>query len=199
MDVLWLAIEGERAAVQVFPLRGGRMVDRYGFHLESVAGQDEAAIMEAFCLEYYGSTPVIPPLIVVPPQAGGLQGVADFLSDLRGSRVELRAPARGEKRRLQELASENATTANAQATALSDGQETSLAGTLTADLNAMAASYQTYLNSSVSSAKDAFSTATDELLVVVLVAVLLAVVALAGCTSYTGSKANQVREWASIA
>jgi len=108
VDVLGLAIEGERAAVQVFPLRGGRMVDRYGFHLESVAGQDEAAIMEAFCLEYYGSTPVIPPLIVVPPQAGGLQGVADFLSDLRGSRVELRAPARGEKRRLQELASENA-------------------------------------------------------------------------------------------
>ncbi len=33
----------------------------------------------------------------------------------------------------------------------------------------------------------------------VLVAVLLAVVALAGCTSYTGSKANQVRQWASIA
>jgi excinuclease ABC subunit C len=34
--------------------------------------------------------------------------VADFLSELRGARVELRAPARGEKRRLQELANENA-------------------------------------------------------------------------------------------
>ncbi len=107
-DVLGLALEGERAAVQVFPLRGGRMVDRYAFHLEGVAGQDEAALIEAFCLEYYGSTPVIPPLIVVPAHAGGLQAVADFLSDLRGARVELRVPARGEKRRLQELASENA-------------------------------------------------------------------------------------------
>jgi len=107
-DVLGLALEGERAAVQVFPLRGGRMVDRHGFHLEGVAGQDEAALVEAFCLEYYGSTPVIPPLIVVPPAAGGLQAVADFLSELRGARVELRAPARGEKRRLQELANENA-------------------------------------------------------------------------------------------
>jgi len=107
-DVLGLALEGDRAAVQVFPLRGGRMVDRHGFHLEGVAGQDEAALVEAFCLEYYGSTPVIPPLIVVPPTAGGLQAVADFLSELRGARVELRAPARGEKRRLQELASENA-------------------------------------------------------------------------------------------
>ena len=71
------------------------MIDRYGFHLEGVAGQDEATIIEAFCLEYYGSTPVIPPLIVVPPQAGQLQAVADFLSELRGSKVELRAPARG--------------------------------------------------------------------------------------------------------
>ncbi len=108
VDVLGLALADERAAVQVFPLRGGRMIDRYGFHLEGVTGQDEATIMEAFCLEYYGSTPVIPPLIVVPPQAGRLQAVADFLSELRGSKVELRAPARGEKRRLQELASKNA-------------------------------------------------------------------------------------------
>jgi excinuclease ABC subunit C len=107
-DVLGLAIEGERAAVQVFPLRGGRMIDRHGFHLEGVAGQDESALVEAFCLEYYGSTPVIPPLILVPPEAAGLQAVADFLSELRGARVELRAPVRGEKRRLQELASENA-------------------------------------------------------------------------------------------
>ena len=108
MDVLGLALEGERAAVQVFPLRGGRMVDAFAFHLEGVAGQDEAALVEAFCIEYYGSTPVIPPLIVVPPQPGNLQPLADFLSELRGARVELRVPARGEKRRLQELASENA-------------------------------------------------------------------------------------------
>jgi excinuclease ABC subunit C len=108
VDVLGLALEGGRAAVQIFPLRGGRMVDRYGFHLEGVAGQDEAALIEAFCLEYYGSTPVIPPLIVVPPQAGEQRALAEFLSELRGARVELRAPARGEKRRLQELASENA-------------------------------------------------------------------------------------------
>ena len=108
VDVLGLALEGGRAAVQVFPLRGGRMVDRHGFHLEGVAGQDEAALIEAFCLEYYGSTAVIPPLIVIPPQAGGQRALADFLSELRGARVELRAPERGEKRRLQELASENA-------------------------------------------------------------------------------------------
>jgi excinuclease ABC subunit C len=107
-DVLGLAIEGDRAVVQVFPLRGGRMVDRFSFHLEGASGDDEAALIEAFCLEYYGAMPMIPPLVVVPPAAAGLDAVAEFLTELRGAKVELRAPARGEKRRLQELASENA-------------------------------------------------------------------------------------------
>src|SRR5512133_3119174 len=69
VDVLGIATEGDRAAVQVFPLREGKMIDRYSFHLESVAGQDLSAVLEAFCLEYYGSSPSIPPQIVVPPEA----------------------------------------------------------------------------------------------------------------------------------
>src|SRR3712207_8873002 len=59
-----LAAEGDRAAVQVFPLRGGKLVDRHSFHLENVAGQDLTTILEAFCLEYYGSAPSVPPQIV---------------------------------------------------------------------------------------------------------------------------------------
>ena len=108
IDVIGVAVEGERAAVQVFPLRGGKMVDRYGFHLENVEGQDVTTMLEAFCLEYYGTAPSIPPQIVVPPEATGLEALAEFLSELRGSRVEVRAPERGEKRRLQELAAQNA-------------------------------------------------------------------------------------------
>ena len=40
VDVLGIATEGDRAAVQIFPLRDGRLVDRYGFHLENVEGRD---------------------------------------------------------------------------------------------------------------------------------------------------------------
>ena len=43
VDVIGIASDGDRAAVQVFPLRDGRLIDRYGFHLENVAGQDTAA------------------------------------------------------------------------------------------------------------------------------------------------------------
>jgi excinuclease ABC subunit C len=108
VDVIGVAIEGDRAAVQIFPLRDGKLVDRYGFHLENVGGQDTAAVLEAFVLEYYGSAPSVPPQLVVPPDAGDTRALAQFLSERRGSRVEVRAPERGEKKRLQELAAQNA-------------------------------------------------------------------------------------------
>jgi excinuclease ABC subunit C len=108
VDVIGLAAEGDAAAVQVFPLRDGKLIDRYAFHLENVAGQDAATILESFCLEYYGSAPSVPPEIVVPPEAGDTEALARFLSDVRGARVEVRVPVRGEKRRLVELAAENA-------------------------------------------------------------------------------------------
>ena len=108
IDVIGIAIEGDRAAVQVFPLRDGKLVDRHGFHLENAAGEDAAAVLEAFCLEYYGSSPSIPPQLVVPRGSGDTAALAQFLSERRGSRVEVRAPERGEKRRLQALADQNA-------------------------------------------------------------------------------------------
>jgi excinuclease ABC subunit C len=108
VDVIGIASEGDRAAVQVFPLRDGKLIDRYAFHLENVDGQDTAALLEAFVLEYYGSAPSVPPQIVVPRGVGDTSALAEFLTARRGSRVEVRAPERGEKRRLQELAEQNA-------------------------------------------------------------------------------------------
>jgi excinuclease ABC subunit C len=108
VDVIGIASEGDRAVVQVFPLRDGKLIDRYSFHLENVEGQDAATLLEAFVLEYYGSSPSVPPQIVVPREVGETSALAEFLTERRGSRVEVRAPERGEKRRLQELATQNA-------------------------------------------------------------------------------------------
>jgi excinuclease ABC subunit C len=108
VDVIGYAAEEDRAVVQVFPLRGGKMVDRHSFHLENVGGQDVPTVLESFGLEYYGSAPSVPPQIVVPREAGDLSALAEFLSERRGARVEVRAAERGEKRRLQQLADENA-------------------------------------------------------------------------------------------
>jgi excinuclease ABC subunit C len=107
-DVIGLAVEADRAAVQLFPLRDGKLIDRYAFHLENVAGQDRITILEAFCLEYYTAAPAVPPQLIVPPDLEGTEALAEFLSELRGAAVEVRAPARGEKKRLAELAGANA-------------------------------------------------------------------------------------------
>jgi excinuclease ABC subunit C len=108
VDIIGFAAEGDRAVVQIFPLRGGKMVDRHSFHLENVGGQDVTTIVESFGLEYYGSAPSVPPQIVVPREAGDLSALAELLGERRGARVEIRTAERGEKRRLQELADENA-------------------------------------------------------------------------------------------
>src|SRR5213080_3128927 len=108
IDVIGLALEADRAVVQVFPLRDGKMIDRYSFHLENVGGLDLRTELESFFLEYYGSAPSVPPQIVVPRESGDTAALSDFLSERRGARVEVRAAERGEKRRLQELATENA-------------------------------------------------------------------------------------------
>jgi excinuclease ABC subunit C len=108
VDVIGFAAEGDRAVVQIFPLRGGKMVDRHSFHLENVAGQDVTTVLESFGLEYYGSAPAVPPQIIVPRDSGDLSALAELLSEKRGARVEVRTAERGEKRRLQQLADENA-------------------------------------------------------------------------------------------
>jgi excinuclease ABC subunit C len=119
-DIIGFAAEDDRAVVQIFPLRGGKMIDRHSFHLENVGGQDVTTILESFGLEYYGSAPSVPPQIVVPRDAGDLSALAELLSERRGARVEVRTAERGEKRRLQQLADENATHALVSEQAQSD-------------------------------------------------------------------------------
>ncbi|MEO5633955.1 excinuclease ABC subunit UvrC [Gaiella sp.] len=107
-DVIGLAVAGDRAAVQLFPLRDGKLIDRYAFHLENVEGQDRATVLEGFCLEYYTAAPSVPSQLIVPSDLTDTEALAGFLSELRGATVDVRAPIRGEKKRLAELAAENA-------------------------------------------------------------------------------------------
>ena len=108
VDVIGLAVDRDRAAVQLFPLRDGKLIDRYAFHLENVEDQDRATILEGFCLEYYTAAPSVPPQVIVPGDLTDTEALAGFLTELRGATVDVRAPSRGEKRRLAELAAENA-------------------------------------------------------------------------------------------
>ncbi len=107
-DIAGLAMDARGANVQVFVTRDGKLADRRSFTLENIEDATESEVFERFVGEYYSSTPIVPAELIVPPGVHGLDALASFMEGLRGTRVEVRRAARGDKRRLQELADKNA-------------------------------------------------------------------------------------------
>src|SRR5204862_4564898 len=104
LDAVAVAAEGTDANAQVFQVRDGVLADRQSFYLENEAGRDEGEVAEEFVLQYYATSPAIPPQILVPRSTGNLEAIEEALADRRGAHVELRHPERGDKRRIFELA-----------------------------------------------------------------------------------------------
>ena len=108
LDVYGLAREGDRACVQVFFVRGTQMTGRDHFVLEGVTGESDEAALGSLLQQYYESAQSIPRLVAVPAAPEGREALEAMLSEKRGARVEIRVARRGEKRRLVEMAQENA-------------------------------------------------------------------------------------------
>jgi excinuclease ABC subunit C len=114
-DLIGVAVAGEDANAQVFQVRDGVLAERQGFYLENKGGRQLDEVAEQFLAQYYAASPVVPPLVVVGPELADRTGLlADALGERRGATVEVRAAARGDKRRLRELAERNAALALAQ-------------------------------------------------------------------------------------
>ena len=107
-DVIGIAIDGESACAQVFFVRGGRLSGRETFHLCAPGTPSEAEVLSAFLSQYYAAAAVIPKEVLLPVAPDDADEIADWLSSLRGNKVRLKVPQRGEKRRLVELACDNA-------------------------------------------------------------------------------------------
>jgi excinuclease ABC subunit C len=107
-DVLGLAMEGDSANVQVLQVRDGVLQDRQSFFLDTAGGEDEDTVLVQFAYEFYSMALAIPPLVVVAKESGASEALEALLTERRGHRVEVRAAARGDKRKLAELAARNA-------------------------------------------------------------------------------------------
>jgi excinuclease ABC subunit C len=108
IDAIGLAIRGERACAEVFRLRDGRLSGRETFHLHAPADSVTGEILSDFLPQYYTVATVIPEEVLVPTRIDDAEQLAEWLSSLRGKRVHIKAPQRGEKKRLVEMANENA-------------------------------------------------------------------------------------------
>jgi excinuclease ABC subunit C len=110
IDVFGIADDELEASVQVFHIRRGRVVGRKGFIVDKVEDVEGGALIDRVLESFYAETPPngVPRTVLVPrePSIGPL--IEEWMALERGSRVEIRVPQRGDRRRLMETVFENA-------------------------------------------------------------------------------------------
>jgi excinuclease ABC subunit C len=113
LDVIGIADDELEASVQVFFVRKGRVVGRKGFVIDKVEDLSDAELVGNI-LEglYYDYPPLGYPKTVLVPTASEDDDLYErWLTEIRGSRVDIRVPQRGEKKALLETVTRNATEA----------------------------------------------------------------------------------------
>ncbi len=98
--------EGDRAAVQVFSVRDGKVVAREGFLLDRLT--EPETVLASTVQQYYASGRYVPRELLVPSEIPDHELLEGWLSKRRGAPVRIRVPQRGEKFRLLDLVVRNA-------------------------------------------------------------------------------------------
>ena len=107
-DIIALAAEGQDAVVQVFFVRGGKLIGREHFYMTHVSETPGAQILQDFVKQFYAGTPFIPRELMLQEEIEDKEIIEQWLTRRRGSRVYLKVPKIGTKEKLVELAAKNA-------------------------------------------------------------------------------------------
>lgn len=107
-DIIAYAMEGNDAVVQVFFIRGGKVLGREHFHIDLAPHDVGKDVLTNFVKQYYGGSPFIPKEILVQEEIDDIDVIEKWLSLKRGQKVIIRQPKKGEKEKLVELAKKNA-------------------------------------------------------------------------------------------
>jgi excinuclease ABC subunit C len=107
-DVMAFAREENDACVQVFFIRGGKLLGREYFVMEGAQDKDEREVMAAFLKQFYEEAAYVPPEVLLPDRIEEALIIEQWLRGKRGAKVTLHVPRRGKKRELVALAAENA-------------------------------------------------------------------------------------------
>jgi excinuclease ABC subunit C len=108
LDVVGMADDDLEAAFQVFVVRGGRVLGRKGWVVDRVEDLDRAGLVGSFLQQLYMEREEVPRRVLVPVEPADREVLEAWLSGRRGANVTIAVPARGAKRRLQEVVSRNA-------------------------------------------------------------------------------------------
>jgi excinuclease ABC subunit C len=108
-DVVAVAQAPDEACVMVFFVRGGKLIGREHFMLKGTEGLSGQEVLTAFIKQYYTDVDFVPGEILLAAEVGEEQPVIEtWLTGKRGTRVFLKTPRRGEKKKLVEMVAKNA-------------------------------------------------------------------------------------------
>ncbi len=108
-DVLALARADGDACVQVFFIRGGKLIGRDYFLLEGATDASDADVLGEFLTQFYDQASIVPPQVLLPQEVEEAQIIRQWLSQKRGDQcVEILVPRQGQQRELIQMAAENA-------------------------------------------------------------------------------------------
>ncbi len=128
-DVIAFARSDGEACVQIFFIRGGKLVGRDHFALEGTKDEDARAILSSFVMQFYDAAAYVPPRILLQNDIDEASVIQSWLASKRGEKVAVQVPRKGEKLRLVELVAQNASEVLEQMRArwLADEMKTSTA------------------------------------------------------------------------
>ncbi|MCI9199827.1 MAG: excinuclease ABC subunit UvrC [Lachnospiraceae bacterium] len=107
-DIIALALDENDAVVQVFFIRGGKLIGREHFYMTHVSGSEKEQVLLDFVKQFYAGTPFIPKELMLQREIEDIDVLEKWLSARKGSRVHIRIPKKGTKEKLVELAAKNA-------------------------------------------------------------------------------------------
>lgn len=107
-DAIGMARSGSGVVMQVFMIRGGKMVGREHFLMAGSEEETDEALLTAFLKQYYFRASFIPREVLLPSPIAELSLIEDWLSEQKASRVNLLIPQRGTKRDVVSMAMDNA-------------------------------------------------------------------------------------------
>ena len=107
-DIIAYAADDRDAVVQVFFIRGGKLIGRDHFYVRIGAEDGGSQILDTFLKQFYAGTPFIPREVMLSEAIEEAEILESWLTQKRGARVYIRVPQKGMKEKLVELAQKNA-------------------------------------------------------------------------------------------
>jgi excinuclease ABC subunit C len=107
-DVIAFAADKDQAYVQVFFIRGGKLIGRESFVLDGTSAEAPEQIMTSFVKQYYASATYIPPILLLQHTIEDKSAIQEWLKQKRNGAVSIQVPRKGNKKKLLQIVAENA-------------------------------------------------------------------------------------------